>query len=552
MSRYAGRPPRAFADFHDMGWRTGLFRAVLIAVLAAGATSAPVAILRILTSWRLMYVLPLAFLVALGGVSSTVRLGRPDWRDRRGLVFRLGEVIALLMVTRVSVWSFSIGWPTLTDIATWLRNPGSFFDDQFIAVFVLQLCVWGLAVSIAGDFLALGLQPDEVAAHESHEWGDTQSQWRVFWPVPRGEIVGRLARRWVWSGILLVTLAALSRITVATNAQGAIRFGVGRLGLPPDVLVGLLCYFVAGLLLLSDARLAVLRGRWYNERIEIATSVTQRWHLTSLLILLTVAGIALLLPLGSTGWLGQAVEWVLALIFRLLMGLFLLISALITFLLYLIRSPAESTEVIPAQPSRLPLVPTQAEVVRRLPDWVGGATLWVVIGVVAGYLLLSYLRASGRLQGLNAAWLIQLRLWWRARRARLDRTVKVGLNKLRVRWQARGRRSPMHPSVRLARMGDLLPRERVRYLYLRALALAAERGLERPPHETPLEFARDLEPHLSGAEDDVQALTDAFVDARYAPREIMPGEAESAQNAWQRLAAALRKPLKRDADDARR
>jgi len=90
-------PHRTFADFHDTGWRTGLFRALLIAVLAASAVAAPAAVLRLLMSWRMVYLLPLALSAALLGVFDTVRLGRPDWRDRRGLVFRLGEVLLLLV-----------------------------------------------------------------------------------------------------------------------------------------------------------------------------------------------------------------------------------------------------------------------------------------------------------------------------------------------------------------------------------------------------------------------------------------------------------------------
>ena len=91
----------------------------------------------------------------------------------------------------------------------------------------------------------------------------------------------------------------------------------------------------------------------------------------------------------------------------------------------------------------------------------------------------------------------------------------------------------------------------MRYLYLQALGRAAERGLARPPHRTPLEFARDLEAHLPDAGEDVQALTEAFVDARYTPRDIAPSEAQTAQTAWQRLMEALRKPISRGPDGGR-
>lgn len=546
MGRIQG-PQGGWADFQDTGWRTGLFRAALIALWAASMLAAPVAILRALTPWRLGYVLPLALFVALTGVLNTVRLGRPDWRDRRGTAFRLGEMVFLLAVAQLAIWLFSTHWPTPADLATWLRHPGDFFSGQFVVVGALLLLVWGLAAAVAGDFLELAIQPDEVAARASHAWGDASSQWRVFRPAPRGEVVGRFAQRWVWWGVLLVTLTASSRVTLAQDSQGILKPGIGQLGIPPDVLIGLLCYFLAGLLLLSDARLAVLRGRWYNEGVAVTPPVTRRWRLTGLLILLAVALLALLLPVGSTGWLGQALEWLIALAMRVMLAFLFLITLLLTLLTYLWQlifgAPAERPLAAPAAP---PLaIPTQAEAARRLPDWLGGATLWLVVGVVAGYLLFSYLRAGGRLAGVGGPWLLRLRLWWHGRRARFGGAVRRRAAALRARWRPRRRDGAAPGPARRARPGVLLPRERVRYLYLQALRRAAERGLERPPHQTPAEFARDLAARLPEAEEDADALTEAFIDARYGARDILPAEVQGAQTAWQRLMAALRKPLDR-------
>ena len=257
--------------------------------------------------------------------------------------------------------------------------------------------------------------------------------------MPRGEIVGRFAQRWVWGGIVVVTLAALSRVTAGTDARGILKFGIGRLDLPSDVLVGLLCYFLAGLLLLSDARLAVLRGRWYNERVEIAPPVMRRWHLSGLLVLLLVAGVALLLPLGSTGWLGTALEWLIALLIRIAMGLMLLLSMLAACCSILCSWLRGNDEAQPVVPPTLPVIPTQAEATSRLPDWLGGVLLWIVIALVVGYLLSTYLRASGRLSWMDGPWLTRVRLWWRARRVRLDTALHVQVSALAARWRARRR-----------------------------------------------------------------------------------------------------------------
>ena len=136
--------------------------------------------------------------------------------------------------------------------------------------------------------------------------------------------------------------------------------------------------------LLSDERLAVLRGRCCNEGVEIAPGVTRRWHATGTLLVLVVAAAALLLPLGSTGWLGQALEWFIGLTTRIRVMLLLLFSLLITLLLHPLRfllKPGNcGSAVLPQRP--ILDLPTQIEATRRLPDWLGGALFWVVVVLV--------------------------------------------------------------------------------------------------------------------------------------------------------------------------
>lgn len=534
---------RSFANFHDTGWRTGVFRALLIAVLAASAVAAPAAILRGLTPWRMGYLLPLAFLAALIGVFDTVRLGRPDWRDRRGLLFRLGEVVLMLMLAQIVIWFAATGLPSTVEVGVWLRHPGTFLTGQSVATGLLVLGAWGLAVQASRDFLDLAIQPDEVAARSSHAWGDTRSQWRVFRPLGRDEIVGRFAQRWVWGGVVLVIMAALSGLSVTQDVAGILRFSFSQLRMLPDVVVGLLCYFLAGLLLLSDARLAVLRGQWYNEDVEIAPGVMRHWHMTSFLMMLAVAGVALLLPLGSTRGLGQALEWVIALSMRIAMILLFLLSLLISLLLYPLRFLLQpgGSESIGALSRPTFDLPTQTEAANRLPDWLGGVVLWGMVLLVGGYLLVVYLRTHGRLHGFGDSWLFRLHLWWRGRRSRFEQTARQQVAALRAR-RGRSRRDGVPPAIRLGRLGARLPREQVRRLYLEAVRRAGERGLQRPPHRTPLEFGEDLDANWPDAEPDVQVLTRAFMDARYTARDIAPVEAQRAQSAWQRLVEALRRP----------
>lgn len=536
------RPKPSYLDFQDRAWIGGFLRPLLIGLLAAGALAGPLALLRVLVPWRLGYALPVFFLAALEGVYSTLQLGRPTWRNRRGLGFRLGEALLLLVFLRLAIWAFSTGLPDLEAVRSWLRQPGAFFDDQFILIGALLLAAWGLAVGVTGDFLELALRPDEVAAHESLAWGadgtpssEGSSQLRVYRPTLRSEIVGRFVSRWGGGGIVLVTCAALSRITFNPDAKGIFKLGLSQLDLPADLLAALLCYFLAGLLLISHARLALLRGYWYNEGAEIGPAVVRRWHWSGLLAVLLVAGLAALLPIGSTGWPAAVLGAIIAFLVQAAYAVLLILALLLSLLLYPLRF------LFVRQLSEMPVlsrpaIPTHEQVASRLPDWLGGVAFWAVFLLILGYLLWNYLAGHG-LPGRWADLLIRLRARW----ARWGASVQAAATALRHRLRPRRPGEMAVSGSPFVRLSKLSPRGRVRYFYLNTVRRAADRGLARPAAATPSEFSRDLVAQWPDAGGDVEALTDAFLAARYDRRPIPAGEARAVQSVWRRVLAALRR-----------
>ena len=448
----------------------------------------------------------------------------------------------LLAALRLAVWAFSTGLPDLEAVRSWLRQPGTFFDDQFILIGALLLAAWGLAVGITGDFLELALRPDEVAAQESRVWGESGSQIRAYRPTLRSEIVGRFAGRWGGGGIVLVACAALSRITFNPDGKGLFKLGLSQLGLPADVLAALLCYFLAGLLLISHARLALLRGHWYNEGAEIGSAVVRRWHWSGLLVVLLVAGLAALLPIGSTGWPAVVLGAIIAFLVQVAYAVLLILALLLSLVLYplrflLARQPSEMPALSP------PPIPTRAEVASSLPDWLGGAAFWLVLVLLLGYLLWNYLAAhglrsllAGGLPGRLAALLVRLRY----RRTRWGASVQAAAAALRGRLRPVRSEDAAMAGSPFIRLSKLSPRARVRYFYLNTLHRAADRGLARPAPATPLEFGRDLAAQWPEAGTDVEALTDAFLAARYDRRPILAGEARATQSVWRRVLRALR------------
>ncbi|MGC8780020.1 MAG: hypothetical protein ACP5UQ_04055, partial [Anaerolineae bacterium] len=387
----AQRP--TYQDYFDAPWVSSIFRPLLIALVAGCVMAGPLTLLHLIGApWRMGYVLPCAFAAALEGTYSTLQLGRPSWRDRRGMTYRLGEIVVLLILFRLAVWTFGTGWPGLAEVQLWLHEPFAFLDAQFAILGPWILIAWGLAVGMTGDFLDLALQPDEIAARESAIWGESRSQLRAGRAMPRSEILARFVSHWTAGGVILVLFAALARVDFAGSM---LRLGVRGLGLPAGLLAALLAYFLAGLLLISQGRLAVLRGRWYNQDVEVQPIVLRRWHINSLIAVLAIGLMAAFLPMGATSWLSAAVGTLLALIMRLGYLLMFLLMLFLTLLLWPLRFLLLPEASARPDLSALPPPPTQAEALSWLPDWLGGAVLWSIIALVAIYFGLTYLAAHG-------------------------------------------------------------------------------------------------------------------------------------------------------------
>jgi hypothetical protein len=116
-------------------------------------------------------------------------------------------------------------------------------------------------------------------------------------------------------------------------------------------------------------------------------------------------------------------------------------------------------------------------------------------------------------------------------------------------WQqavrARLQRPPVEkeerPPWRFIRINALSPREQIRYFYLSTIKRAANKGVARQQAETPLEFARDLKKSWPEAEEDVDALTDAFLEARYGRSLIEKEDVNPVKKRWRQVKSSLRR-----------
>lgn len=541
MSGDLDRAPATVEELRDSPWQSEVGRPLLIAVQTTSLIAGPLAVaIAVSENPRLRFIAGLAFLAALAGVYSSQWLSMPSQRTTRKTMFTLAELILLAAVLRVATWALTGDWPTAASLRGWLLDPLSFLDGFYLLAFLLSALAWQRAGIVADLFYQLALTPGELRWVEEQRvgswWRGSRTADRA--QISRRELVDSYITQWLIGGFFLVLCAGATRVSIDKGA------GLHLLdtGVPDQVIVAAVMYFLTGLLLISQARLAQMRALWYFDGVEAPSGLVSRWNRLSLLLIVGVGLLASLLPLGSTWQLGAIVNTIVTVIVQIAIGIVSLVIALFSLVLLLFGKPPEELPQLPVTPAPAPPPPPPVATM-DLPAWLGGAGVWLAVIVILILVLRFFIGPDGlavtksRLCALGRRITALFGRWWTGARAAASSLALV-VPRRRAAEEAKsgGLRLPW----RFVRLNALSPRERVRYFYLSTIRRAAEQGTVRQPAQTPVEFLHDLESTWPEAEMDATALTDAFLAARYDRAEISPDDAQETKTVWERVKRALK------------
>lgn len=512
-------PPAAGQD-----WAVLLFRSLVISGMVACVAAGWVSAFQFLIpGWRGGYLVLLVGLVVLETLIMEQTVGRTVGFERRW-GRRVTEVILMLIILKPLTY-LQRGWEAFwQDARIWFLHPSLFlYDFDYLLGAFIVLIMWLLALELAR---ALDELNDPYNTVEEHTLGLTD-----------------LKTYFTFGALFLLAAVGLTQLDLSGKIVRLQAANVNPLTLIPLIYIGL------GLLLFGQARLALLRAGWVYEGVPVAPELVRRWGLWGLLFVGGIALMALLLPAGSTLlgfylflWLGFILTVLGTVLFYLLALLFWLVLWPFRFLL----NPQSLTELSPPE---LQVPPAPAAAATSGPPWLPylQATLfWVVVAVVLFVLVRLYLRDRQRLgnggglwqwliKGWRAFWERWRRVrrrvgaWWQQVTARPVPVIQAGDLNGWERWRARNER------------------ERVRRLYRVLLERAAQAGHPRAPTATPYEYVGDLTPHVTGEEEALASLTQAFVEARYSRREFQSAEIGWLRQHLDRLRARLRTPRSRPA-----
>lgn len=516
---------------YDAPWLDSLLRPLLMVGMTMCIDGVVLIFLHIflpaLTPAVTWAILALALLAAAVGVVSTSWLAHPKQRLRRTWGYRAAEILLIVLAARGVLW---LAQGRLPSAEMFLNRPSDvFFDGLFVVVGFVVLCTWFIAIDFTDDLNQLALRADELhVISAGRRTGQDTSQTGG---SDRRSVLNRFVTRWIGWGVLLVILAALMRMGVTPTTW----WKLTRAEIDPTVIVLIISYFLAGLVLISQGQLAVLRAGWALQRLPISAGVQRNWPLYTLAALIVFGLLAALLPLGDTSLLATVIGAGLNLLVAVVTVIFQVLSLLLLLLLSLLPF---SGQTIPPPPMERAAAPAAAPPLLEIPPWLGGVFFWssmLLILSLAAYFYFSDRQAGlGWLQRLLGLLWLRWTQWWSGMRA-------WSASRIGGRTDAFSREPGASPNVRRRwplPWRQLSQEEQVRRLYFEMLAQAEEHDLPRRQSETPAGYAPRLEEEAMAAAEEraaIEQLTAAFQAVRYAGHTTGAEQLASLRTAWAKL-----------------
>lgn len=537
--RQAGGPP-------SLQQHTPL-RPFLIAVLVTSLLLGFIAVVQAVAprpTWRFLY--PVVFFAALEGILTTRWLRHPDRRQLNRALYRLAEYTVLALILRFLTWALTDTFPDLETWRLYFLSPLSFLDSTYFIFLLAAYFAWQRGIVFSTLFERLALSHAEVVYYSLPQ----EEQRRSYEDRPidreRPAVFSALIQQWLGGGFLLALAAAITTVDVTTVVDFQGLQNIARLGLPPLMLGALLVYFLLGLWLISQARLTMMRSRWIAEGLETPPAMMRTWNRAALSLLLLIAFIAAFLPIGSTIGFARLLQIVVGVTYGVVQLLFLLFSFILYALLSLIGSAPEGEGEPPfgmEQPAPAPL-PT-AEPLGETATLLLGAFFWTVVAIAAVIAVVFFLQDRGYRFGTGffARWWQRFREWLSAFWLGASRQATSLTHAVRSRLGREEEQAGTEKgsSWRFIRVNALPPTEQVRYFYLSTVRRAGEQGVPRGPGETPSEYAQDLREKWPEADAEIEALTGAFLEARYSRHSFSTEDVHPVKRVWRRVRAALRR-----------
>lgn len=529
------------------GWQEKYLQPVVIALLILAMFSGPVVLLEIIFPNSPWQFLPwLTVLISAEGIMTTRWLAVTE-RKVNKFVYRTAEITVILLFVRLFTWLFVVDLPTGNDLEGFLFEPSTFIDPIYFIFVLLLLLAWYQTITMTQIFAGLQLDFEELRYYSKSGF----ERYKLERPLPkdRKALLGDFFKQWITGGLITGILATLTTFDLSgLSGSGVEVRTVGRLGLRPVMLGALLAYFIGGLWLAGQGQLAVLRSRWLRQDTRLDEKMSRTWNRASVALIALIATIAAFLPIGSTFAISRILQLVAVAVIAVVNLVFLLLSILLFLIASIFINPGAEEELQP--PGLAEIVPEQFlfdPQPERTPTPILGTIFWIIVIAAVIAAVIFFLRGRGvPITGglfttfLSKSWL-RFSSWFRSLWRGLGQQVQHLEQSIRERLQLVEKPTGSVLSLGRPPFRSLSPREKIRYYYLSVVRRAEEKGIERGKSETPSEFAADLKEEWPEADGEVEAITEAFLRARYSPQQMSGKDLGLVKETWNRIKTTIRK-----------
>ncbi len=489
-----------------------------------------------------------SFFVVLERLLTYQRVKKLQPFSRPWLIWISSQWVVILIVIKISVLLSQDLPPLKRLLQLWQLDFFTyFFDLDYMLPVIFMLIVWLFGGVVAGLL-------DEMSLDEMAILFETAVQA----PSDRPPARQRLISLMFVIGIVVVATTALMRVNLRMLLTGNPQ-GLDFQPLP-YLAAGawnVLLYFVLLLILLSQTQLSRLNSLWSIRKITVEPRLVSRWIASSLGFIVILALIASLLPTNYSLSLLSVIRYLGQLIYFVVLFLFSAVLSLVVLLFNLLMSLLARESEAPPLTQPTPVTPIMPEMVEAIPGeplpWlalVRSLVFWLAFLGIIGFSLYQYLRqhenllqAMRKIPGLR--WLVNAWKWltggFQSLNRHLGERVRTGLDQIRVR-RAQRRAEPLG---RFANFRGLSPRQKVLFFFFALTQRGAQHGLPRKASQTPYEYAASLEQAFPEMDEDLEALTTAFVTARYSRSKINETQAGLVKQYWDRIRKAIRKTIQR-------
>jgi hypothetical protein len=439
--------------------------------------------------------------------------------QRQIAYYRGTELVVLLLVLKIfadlragpaGLWNSFLLWP--------VQFPFNILTGQYLLTVLPALATWWAGYLFAKDLSLLGTEDASIMDER-------------FKTTPVHTVI---LQRFLGLGVFVVMVAAIPAQTVV------------RISLPvvSNSIPAVVSYYILGTILLSLTRYISLETKWWEDSLHIPVQIPRRWFAYSALILAVLVLLISLLPTNYGMGLLQTLNAVLHIIYRLSALMYELFLFVISFIFSLLsRKSLDSQTPIPQVPP--PAVNLTAPNVSTF-NWelVKAILLWgslIVLVIVALRQYISYNRdLSEELRGFRPLrWLIHTWNRFKASLKKANKSIGTFIQNSLSRLRSMGPESARPGEWDFINPRRLSPRQKVIFYYLVLIRRAREAGLPRQDGQTPYEFARSLTSSLKEEKENVDVMTESFIEARYSQHEIPVKTALQAESTWETIRHVL-------------